>query len=198
MEILLASHNQHKIVEIREILKGLPIQLRSMDDFPDIAEVEETGSTFEENALLKAREVHRQSGLLTLSDDSGLEVDALNGAPGVYSARYAGEAKSTAANNEKLLWELAQVPPENRGAQFRCVVAIVADGFETTVEGIARGKIIADFRGDGGFGYDPLFVPEDYSETFAELGAAVKNRISHRAKAFLAAKEVLQKQLNLG
>jgi len=127
-QIILGTHNPNKICEICAILNGLPLEILTMNDFPKITEVEETGKTFVENALLKAREVYRQSGVITLSDDSGLEVDALGGAPGIYSARYAGEAKDSAANNRKLLEELRDVPEHEREAQFRCVVAIAGPG----------------------------------------------------------------------
>ncbi len=196
IDIILATKNRHKVVEIAEIMKDMPVRLRSLADFPDIPDIEETGDTFAENALLKARAVFQKTNLITLSDDSGLEVDALNGAPGIYSARFAGETKSAAANNAKLLRELQNMPEAKRSAQFRCVVAIVTPDFEKTVEGIVRGKIIRAPRGEAGFGYDPLFIPDGYSQTFAELGAEVKNRISHRAKAFTAAKEMLKQLIS--
>ncbi|GAB4336593.1 MAG: XTP/dITP diphosphatase [Calditrichia bacterium] len=196
-EIVIATANQHKLEEIREILKGLPRNILSIADFPEIGEIEETGTTFEENALIKAREVFRHTGLLTLADDSGLEVDALNGEPGVYSARYSGKGHDYAANNQKLLQELAGVPPAHRGAQFRCVVAIVGPKIEKTVSGVVRGTIIEELRGKKGFGYDPLFVPEGFHQTFAELGETVKNRISHRARAFTKARQVLEEYFGL-
>jgi XTP/dITP diphosphohydrolase len=192
-QVVLGTHNPNKIREIHAILNGLALEILTMNDFPKIAEVEETGKTFAENALLKAREVYRQSGILTLSDDSGLEVDALNGAPGIYSARYAGEAKDYAANNRKLLEELQDVPEHQREAQFRCVVAIAGPEVEQVVEGIVRGMIIYEPRGRHGFGYDPLFVPEGFSQTFSEMGDELKNQISHRSQAFRKAREVLEK-----
>jgi XTP/dITP diphosphohydrolase len=164
-----------------------------MNDFPGITEVEETGETFAENALLKARTVFRETGIMTLSDDSGLEVDALRDAPGIYSARYAGEAKDSAANNRKLLQELQDVPEHEREAQFRCVVAIVGPNFEKVVEGIVRGTIMYEPRGTSGFGYDPLFTPEGFYQTFSEMGDTLKNQISHRSQAFRKAREVLEK-----
>ncbi len=196
IDIVLATKNRHKVVEIAEMMKDIPVRLRTLADFPNIQDIEETGDTFAENALLKARAVFQKTRLITLSDDSGLEVDALNGAPGIYSARFAGGDKNPAANNAKLLQELQNVPDSQRGAQFRCVVAIVAPGFEKVVEGIVRGKIIHAYRGEAGFGYDPLFVPDGYSQTFAELGAEIKNRISHRAKAFAAAKVRLKQMMS--
>lgn len=192
-QVVLGTHNPNKIREIHAILNGLALEILTMNDFPKIAEVEETGKTFAENALLKAREVYRQSGILTLSDDSGLEVDALNGAPGIYSARYAGEAKDSASNNRKLLEVLQDVPEQEREAQFRCVVAIVGPEVEQVVEGIVRGMIIYDPRGQHGFGYDPLFVPDGFSQTFSEMGDELKNQISHRSQAFRKARKVLEK-----
>ena len=190
--VILATLNAHKLEEIRSILQGMPIELRSLTDYPAIGEIAETGVTFAENALIKARAVYAHTGVLTLSDDSGLEVDALNGRPGVYSARYAGPGKSTVANNALLLRELTDVARAGRGAQFRCVVAIAGPSYEKTVEGVVRGRIAISLQGTGGFGYDPLFVPEGYTQTFAKLGAVKKNRISHRGRAFRAARRLLE------
>jgi len=195
-QIVLGTHNPHKIREICAILNGLPLEILTMNDFPKITEVGETGKTFAENALLKAREVYRQSGITTLSDDSGLEVDALGGAPGIYSARYAGEAKDSAANNRKLLKELQDVPEHEREAQFRCVVAIAGLGVEQVAEGIVRGMIAYEPRGKHGFGYDPLFIPDGFYQTFSEMGDGLKNQISHRSQAFRKAREVLKKILS--
>jgi len=195
-QVVLGTHNPNKIREIRVILNGLALEILTMNDFPEIAEVEETGKTFAENALLKAWAVYQQSGILTLSDDSGLEVDALNGAPGIYSARYAGEAKDYAANNRKLLEELQDVPEHQREAQFRCVVAIVGPEVDQVVEGIVRGMIIYEPRGQHGFGYDPLFVPDGFSQTFSEMGDELKNQISHRSQAFRKARKVVEKILS--
>ena len=133
--------------------------------------------------------------MLSLADDSGLEVDELNGAPGIYSARFAGPEKNYSENNIKLLTVLKNTQIERRGAQFRCVVSIVGPDIEDFAEGIVRGKIIGSMRGSAGFGYDPLFVPDGYNQTFAEQGEELKNRISHRAKAFGAAREILEKYL---
>lgn len=181
--IVLASRNEHKIAELRELLEPLGIALRPASDFERLGEVEEDRSTLEGNALKKARYVHEETGLPALADDTGLEVDALDGRPGVYSARYAGEDASYEDNVEKLLDELAGVAPDDRGAQFRTVVAFVHPGGTHTFEGVCRGAILRERRGDKGFGYDPVFRPEGYRETFAELEAAVKNRISHRGRA---------------
>ncbi|NOX37724.1 MAG: XTP/dITP diphosphatase [Calditrichaeota bacterium] len=190
-EIIFATRNPHKVAEVQSILNEYGIQIRSMDEVLEIPDIEESGQTFEENALLKARTVFAHTGKWCLADDSGLEVDALNGAPGIYSARFAGVPHDYQANNEKLLEMLKDVPDPRRGAQFRCVVAIVGPNFSTTVEGIVRGHIIHEPRGNKGFGYDPLFVPEGYQQTFAELGETIKNRISHRAIAFRKAATIL-------
>ncbi len=196
--VVIATSNPHKLTEIERILQGLPIRLLSLADFPQIPPIKETGSSFRENALLKARTVFRHTGLLTLADDSGLEVDALDGAPGIYSARFAGKERDYAANNRKLLAELENVPAEKRGAQFRCVVAIVGENVEEVVEGIVRGRIISRPRGSAGFGYDPLFVPEGFEQTYAELGSEIKNEISHRALAFRKAKRIVAGLIEAG
>jgi XTP/dITP diphosphohydrolase len=189
--IVIATSNLHKLEEIKIILNGITPEILSLQNFPEIGPILETGTSFRENALLKARVVYQHTGLLTLADDSGLEVDALNGAPGIYSARFAGEERNYEANNYKLLQDLKNIPDAERGAQFRCVVAILGNRIEKVVEGIVRGRIIHQLRGSGGFGYDPLFVPEGFDQTYAEMGEAVKNRISHRAIAFGKAKEFL-------
>lgn len=194
--IVIATTNLHKLNEIIKIMDNPPWQILSLQDFPEIPYIKETGSTFQENALLKARLVFRHTSLLTLADDSGLEVDALGGAPGVYSARYAGRDRDYAANNRKLIESLQQVPAQKRGAQFRCVVAVVAHHTEKIVEGVVRGHIIEELRGSGGFGYDPLFIPEGYHQTYAELGEEIKNRISHRAIAFTKARKIVEDLFN--
>jgi XTP/dITP diphosphohydrolase len=193
--ILLATRNVHKFDEVKEILRELPIELTSLLDFPEIPEIDEVGKTFAENATLKARTAFHKTGILSIADDSGLEVDFLAGAPGVYSARFASDSHDYSANNSKLLDMLKDVPSARRGAQFRCVGAIIDRDFEETVQGIVRGQIITELRGDRGFGYDPLFIPEGYDQTFAELGEEVKNKISHRALAFQQVKEVLRRLL---
>lgn len=187
MILLISSRNDHKIREIKAILGRPGLDIRSVADVPDLPDVEEDGDTFAANALKKARELARASGFWTIADDSGLEVDALGGAPGVMSARYAGVHGDDGANNAKLLRQLDGVT--DRGAQFHSAVALVApDGREWVAEGICRGTLLTEGRGTGGFGYDPLFVPEGFDKTFAELGSEVKNRISHRAKALAEAK----------
>jgi len=181
--IVLASRNKHKIEELRQTLAPLDIELKSTYDFPQLEEVVEDKTTLEGNALKKARYVYEETGLPALSDDTGLEVEALDGRPGVYSARYAGESATYQDNVDKLLDELAGVKFEDRKAQFRTVVAFVSEDGTHTFEGICRGAIIEEERGDKGFGYDPVFLPAGYKETFAELSAKTKNEISHRGKA---------------
>lgn len=190
--VLLATRNRGKVTEIKDILKDLPFEFKSLFDFPDIPDVVEDGKTFEENALKKARHVFRFTNLLTLSDDSGLEVTALNNRPGVYSARYAGEDVSYEANNKKLLTELENIPDHLRTARFRCVVALVNSTQEYLSEGVCTGRIAFQPRGNHGFGYDPLFIPDGYDATFAELPNTVKNCISHRAKALNGVREILK------
>jgi len=184
MKLLVATRNRHKLEEIRQIFALPGLALVAADEVPGLpGEVVEDADTFEGNALKKARELCLASGLWTMADDSGLEVAALNNAPGVYSARYAGEPCSYPANNAKLLRELDGVA--DRRARFRCVIALCSpDGREWTVDGRCEGAILdGDPRGANGFGYDPLFVPDGFAHTFAELGADVKNRISHRGHA---------------
>lgn len=182
-KIVLGSGNKHKIEELRSTLAPLGIELKSSYDFPGLKEVVEDAPTLEGNALKKARFFHAETGLPALSDDTGLEVDALDGRPGVYSARYAGESATYQDNTDKLLDELSGVDMNNRGAQFRTVIAFVTDTDTHTFEGVCRGTIIKEERGDQGFGYDPVFRPDGYDKTFAELDPKVKNSISHRGKA---------------
>lgn len=181
--IILASRNSDKIEELRSTLQGFDLELKSALDFPELQEVVEDKKTLEGNALKKARYVHRKTGLPALADDTGLEVDALDGRPGVYSARYAGNDATYQQNVDKLLEELAGVDAKDRGAQFRTVAAFVRENESHTFQGVCRGTIIEEERGAGGFGYDPVFQPEGYEQTFAELDADIKNDISHRAKA---------------
>lgn len=181
--IVLASRNKHKIEELRSTLKPLGIVLKSTYDFPELEEVIEDRETLEGNALKKARYVFEKTGLPALSDDTGLEVDALDGRPGVYSARYAGKEATYQDNVDKLLGELQGTVAKERKAQFRTVVAFITPEGEYTFEGVCRGEILEEERGDGGFGYDPVFLPEEYEQTFAELDAQTKNKISHRGEA---------------
>lgn len=180
-KLVLASQNKNKIEEMRYILSDLGIEVLSALDFPHLEEVEEDLPTLEGNALKKARYVHQQTGIPSLSDDTGLEVDALDGRPGVYSARYSGENATYQENVLKLLSELKG--KDERGARFRTVVAFVTDKEEHTFEGFVEGEITTEQTGDGGFGYDPVFKPSGYIETFAELDNSEKNRISHRGRA---------------
>ena len=188
MKLVLATANEGKIAELARILDGLDVQLVPMSDF-DLEQAEETGTTFAENALIKARAVAGATGLPALADDSGIEVDALDGRPGVYSARYAGEDGdgADAANNAKLLAELEGVPDEERTGRFVCVAALVTpDGGEWTTRGTMEGRVAHAPRGDQGFGYDPLFVTEGETRTNGELPPAEKDARSHRGKAFRA------------
>jgi XTP/dITP diphosphohydrolase len=188
MQILVATGNRHKLSEIRAIFRVDGCELVGLDAFPGAPDVEEDGASFQENAVKKARTLALFTGLWALADDSGLEVDALGGAPGVRSARYAGEPVDFAANNVKLLRELEGVG--DRRARFRCAMALSSPrGDCEVVEAGCEGRITAALRGAHGFGYDPLFVPDGYEQTFAELLPAVKNRISHRAAALALAAE---------
>jgi len=185
--VILATRNKGKIAELTRMLEGFQIEVRGLDAFPEIAEVEETGTTFEENARLKAEAVSRATGLVAVADDSGLEVDALGGAPGVFSARYAGDGADDAANNAKLLRELAGEPPEKRTARFRCVMLAAApNGEELMASGTWEGMIAEAPRGEGGFGYDPVFCDPKLGRAAAELTRDEKNARSHRGKALKA------------
>ena len=180
-DLLVATGNSHKTAEIRAIL-GAGYVVSDLKAHPELPEVEETGSTFLENATLKAVEISKQVKGLILSDDSGLEVDALGGEPGVYSSRYAGEAGNDAANNKKLLHELQG--KDNRAARFRCVMVLAQDGeVLTSFDGAVEGRMLSELHGEGGFGYDPLFVPDGYDQTFSQLSEGIKNQLSHRAVA---------------
>ena len=187
MKILIASRNAHKIQEIREIFDLPGVEWVSTAAFPELADVVEDGDTFEANALKKATELARATGLWALADDSGLEVAALGNAPGVYSARYAGEPCNHANNNAKLLRELSG--KTDRSARFRCVAALSDPaGRAETVSGSCPGRIVETLRGTQGFGYDPLFVPDGHEATFAEMGNEQKNTLSHRGRALALAK----------
>lgn len=190
-KLIVASQNPHKIEEIKAILKPLGIAVLSTKDFPDLKEVEEDQETLEGNALKKARYVAQTTDLSALSDDTGLEVEALKGTPGVYSARYAGEKATYEDNVQKLLKEMEGI--SHRAAQFRTVIALVSDETENTFEGICKGIITKKVRGEKGFGYDPVFQPDGYNQTFAELEPSIKNEISHRGKAIQKLIEFLNK-----
>lgn len=192
--VVLSSGNKHKISEIKNILKDMPFEVVSKDDLGyKEFEVEEDGETLEENAFKKAKELHKLVKEIVIADDTGLFVDALNGEPGVYSARYAGEAASYDDNNKLLLSKLKDVPLEKRTAYFKTVIAIIfKDGSKMTAEGTVYGKIDFQERGQNGFGYDPLFIVEDTGKTFAEMNDEDKNKISHRARALMNLKEKLE------
>lgn len=179
-KLVFSTNNAHKLEEVSAIL-GNQIELLSLKEIHCEVDIPETADTLEGNALLKARFINEQYGLDAFGDDTGLEVEALYGAPGVYSARYAGDGHNAEANMLKLLANM--VGKENRKAQFRTVIALILDNEIYQFEGVIRGEIIKEKRGDSGFGYDPIFVPEGYNETFAELGNEIKNQISHRALA---------------
>ena len=183
MKLLLATTNEGKIRELRRILDDAGYDVIGLGNLITDEELE-TGTTFEENALLKARYYHQVSGLPTVADDSGIEVDALGGAPGVYSARYAGAGASDLDRTKKLLEAIRDVPDEQRGAHFVCVAAIVWQGGEKTFLGEARGRLTHELRGTGGFGYDPVFFYEPLQRTFAELPHEEKVKVSHRGQAF--------------
>ena len=194
-KIVLATHNIHKARELKTLLSGFDIDVLTLDDISPEIELREDGVTFEANAFQKARSVHKQTKLLSLADDSGLEVFYLHGRPGVFSARYAGAHATDEMNNRKLLEEMRGVAPRRRRAQFRSVLALVGDGMEDSTEGICPGQLGETPRGTNGFGYDPIFIPDGFSITYAELTAEEKNLISHRARSFAKMKEVLGSKL---
>ena len=188
IELVLASRNRKKIAEMETLLKAgtsEEVKILSLDDIGFVGDIEENGTTFEENALIKARTASEFSGLGAIADDSGLEVDALDGAPGVYSARYAGGHGDDEANNQKLLAELANTPDDKRTGRFVSVIACVLPGFNEpiVVRGTAEGTILHEYRGEGGFGYDPLFYYAPLGKSFAELSSEEKNAVSHRGAA---------------
>ncbi len=214
MKIVLATHNRHKVEEIRHILSDLPVELLSLDSFPEIGEIVEDGETLEENARKKARTVYeliqksppeadppaaekvKSQNVLSLADDTGLEVDALGGRPGVYSARYSGEQATYKQNNEKLLRELNSVPFERRTARFRCVISIIGKDIDEIAVGEVPGRILLATRGGNGFGYDPLFLPDGYDVSYAEMESALKNKLSHRARALEEARQILKRLIH--
>jgi XTP/dITP diphosphohydrolase len=196
LRLLIATSNAGKIAEIASLLAGLPCQVIGLNDWPEpVPAVAETGATFSENALLKAEYYHAQTGLLTLADDSGLEVAALGGAPGLYSARYAGAGASDAARVTKLLEEMKAVPDEKRAARFVCSIALVGPQLRRAFEGTCEGVIARAPRGERGFGYDPIFVDIELGRTFAELTPAEKAARSHRGRALDLARNFLAQWL---
>lgn len=188
MKIVFATNNAHKLAEVRAVL-GEGYELVTLREVGITEDIPETGATLDENASLKARYVYERTGLDCFADDTGLEVEALDGAPGVHSARYATDGHDYKANNLKLLAELHDA--DNRRARFRTVISLIRDGVEQQVEGIVEGRITTEESGSEGFGYDPLFVPDGYDKTFAEMTAEEKNAISHRGRAVAALVEIL-------
>ena len=195
MQIVLATHNRGKMKEMSSILAHLPVKLLTLDDFPQIGEIPETGETLKENAFIKAETVHQKTGLPALADDTGLEVVALDGAPGVHSSRYDGETATFEDNCRKMLQEMDGIPAEERTAQFHTVIAFVSDSGNEWTEGMVEGRILENKRGDGGFGYDPLFYYPPLKKTFAELNSEQKNNISHRGKALRNFCQILEKRI---
>ncbi|MDW7675981.1 MAG: XTP/dITP diphosphatase [Bacillota bacterium] len=194
MKLILATRNKGKISEFKELLKDTGFEITGIEQYPFLQEVAETGSTFAENAALKAEYVANATNILAVADDSGLAVDALNGAPGINSARFAGVHGDDQANNDKLLMLLAKVPPEQRTGRFCCAIAITPPGGATIiVEGVCEGTIASEPKGDKGFGYDPLFIPEGYKVTMGQMPDEEKNKISHRAKAVAKAHDIIGK-----
>jgi len=194
-ELIIATKNKGKVKEFQNLLQNEHLQIKSLLDLDDAHfDVEETGNTFEENARLKAEEISNIIQRPVLADDSGLVVDALNGEPGVYSARYAGEPSNDNLNYKKVLNKMENVPDEQRSAHFICVLALAVPGKDTIFKtGICRGKITLGPSGTSGFGYDPIFIPEGYKKTMAQLTPAEKNEISHRYNAIVKLKQYLDK-----
>jgi len=202
IELLVGTTNPGKLAEVEAFLEDLPVKLVSLSRLENYPQIVEDGSTFEENALKKARALAEFSGMLTLADDSGLEVDALNGSPGIYSSRYCGEEGNDAKNNEKLLNELKDVPKEGRGARFVCALALCAPQSlgmkEWTVRESCEGRIAFGLKGENGFGYDPLFFFPPFGKTFGEIDRATKATVSHRGKALRKLAEIFPSLVDLG
>jgi XTP/dITP diphosphohydrolase len=195
-KLILATRNKHKARELQTLLGDLNLEILTLNDVSTELILREDGDTFEANAFQKARTVYNHTKLLTLADDSGLEVFYLNGRPGVFSARYAGEEATDEMNNQKLLTEMRAVAPRRRRAQFRSILALVGDGVEGMTEGICSGMLGEIPRGTNGFGYDPIFIPTGFTRTYAELTTEEKNLISHRARSLAKMKEVLKVKLH--
>ena len=196
MKIVLATHNHDKEIELQHSLRGLDVDICSLSEYPDIGEIEETGTTLLENSLLKAHTVHDRTGLPTIADDTGLEIDALDGAPGVYSARFAGLNATYEDNVNKLLSVMENVPDDMRSARFRTVISFVDETQELWTEGFIDGRITETPRGNMGFGYDPVFYVPHLEKTFAELSTNEKNKISHRGIALQKLRKILVNVLN--
>ena len=190
-KLVLATHNLDKQKEMNSILSSLGILIVGLDEFPQIGDIEETGTTLLENAYIKARTVYELTGLPSIADDTGLEVDSLDGSPGVYSARYAGKDPTYQDNCNKVLLKLKGHPREKRVASFKTVIAFIDGEKEYHAEGVVKGMIVEKYRGTDGFGYDPIFQPESQNLTYAEMETEEKNRISHRFKALDKIKEFL-------
>jgi XTP/dITP diphosphohydrolase len=190
--LILATHNPHKVQEIRAILGNLPYEILTAADFPHLPDPEETGATLAENAIIKARALHAATGLWALADDSGLEIERLVGAPGVISARFAGPGCTFNDNNAKVLHLMAGIPDRDRTARFRCVAALALEGGKIEIfDGVTEGTITLHLMGEAGFGYDPVFYSPELGCTFAEASAEAKNRVSHRGRAFRLAAQRL-------
>ena len=196
MKIVLATHNHDKEIELQYSLRGLGVEICLLSEYPDIGDIEETGTTLLENSLLKAHTVHDRTGLPAIADDTGLEVDALDGAPGVYSARFSGADATYEDNVNKLLSVMEEVSEERRSARFRTVISFVDGNQELWTEGHIDGKIIDFPRGNAGFGYDPVFYIPQLEKTFAELSTEEKNKISHRGLALQKLRKILVNVLN--
>ena len=195
MKIVLATHNKDKCLEMMDVLSNLNIELLTLNEFPHIGEIIEDGDTLKDNALIKARSVHELTKLPSLADDTGLEVEALGGAPGVFSARYSGENASYSDNVNKLLKDMQNVPNGKRMAKFRTVMAFIDDKMELIVEGCVEGMITDVTKGVDGFGYDPVFYVPEMNKTYAEMSMKEKNQISHRGKALMKMQPLLQERL---
>jgi XTP/dITP diphosphohydrolase len=196
--LLFATGNRKKLEELKTLLQGVPFEIVTLRDFPDAKEVVEDGKTFEENAVKKAAEIARETGLLTLAEDSGLAVEALEGSPGVYSARFAGPEKDDVKNCQKVLRLMEKMPDTCRGASFISAVAIASpERLIGVVEGEVRGGIAYEMRGSGGFGYDPIFIYGPYGKTLGEVSPEMKHRVSHRAQAVEKAKKILLDQAKM-
>jgi len=190
-KVIIATHNKDKHTEIELLLSKLDLKIINLKSYPEIGDIPETGSTLKENALIKARTVFSLTGIPSIADDTGLEVDALNGAPGVYTARFAGEGCSYRDNINKIIYEMRGIHPSNRGAIFRTVVAYKDSSLELIAEGLVKGYITQEIKGLDGFGYDPVFYVNEKSKTFAEMRVEEKNIISHRGRAINALKDKL-------
>jgi len=201
IKLLVATTNPGKFAEVKDFLRQLPLEVLSLSDLATSPKIIEDGATFEENALKKARSLAEYSGYLTLADDSGLEVDALNGAPGIYSARYCGEEGNDKKNNEKLMHELREIPEEKRTGRFVCALALCAPKShgvkEWTVRDSCEGRISFELKGENGFGYDPLFFYPSLGKTFGEIDRAIKATVSHRGKALKKLAEMLPSLVDL-